>query len=170
MAASYHIKACRFCGAESSSPVAHQRYCSLVCAFWSGIRKDAACWNWTKGLMSAGYGYVDFQSTRHWTHRLSWEIARGPIPEGMSVLHDCDNPRCVNPDHLFVGTQKDNRQDCVAKLRHNFGTLHGMCKLTEQEVLDIRASFGPRLPVAKKYGISVTQVGDIRHGKSWRHL
>lgn len=170
MAVYYNIKACRFCGTESFSRIAHQRYCSLTCAFWSGVHKGAACWLWTKGLMSTGYGYIDFQRARHFTHRLVWELINGPIPNGLFVLHKCDNPACVNPKHLFLGTQKDNRQDCVTKLHHSFGSRHGMSKLSENNVLSIRASSKSAQDLAKRFGLAPGYVREIKRRESWRHI
>jgi len=82
---------------------------------------ETGCWNWTKGKMPFGYGVVTFQQKQIRTHRLSWMIHRGKIPAGMCVCHRCDNPSCINPDHLFLGTFGDNNRDMKAKgrMKHN---------------------------------------------------
>ena len=89
--------------------------------FWSRIQKTDGCWNWTGALNTHGYGHMRVNSRQTPMHRLSWEKANGPIPDGLSVLHKCDNRRCVRPDHLFLGTQADNMQDKIAKGRHRGG-------------------------------------------------
>ena len=95
---------------------------SLLERFWAKVQKsDDGCWIWTASFGKAGYGAIN--SGRRPTRMLSasrvmWEIAYGPIPEGLSVLHRCDVPRCVRPDHLFLGTQRDNIRDAMAKGRH----------------------------------------------------
>lgn len=82
------------------------------------IKRDGeGCWEWT-GYTKNGYGVISLNDAHAYLHRLSWRLHRGPIPEGLSVLHRCDNKRCVRPDHLFVGTQQDNVDDMHAKERH----------------------------------------------------
>jgi len=86
--------------------------------FWSKVQKTENCWLWMGARTKLGYGQRGGRKTgRRYTHRLSWEMRFGPIPEGLCVLHHCDNPPCVNPDHLFLGTKKDNTQDMIAKGR-----------------------------------------------------
>ncbi len=93
--------------------------------FWARVTKgdSKSCWNWTGGKNEKGYGALRFLGERILAHRLSWIIHNGPIPEhdsyhGFCILHRCDNPSCVNPDHLFLGTHQDNMDDMVAKNRH----------------------------------------------------
>lgn len=85
--------------------------------FWRRVKKTDGCWEWTGGLLSSGYGacFVGAYSTG--AHRVSWELANGPIPDGLWVLHHCDNRPCVRPDHLFLGTVLDNNRDAIAKGR-----------------------------------------------------
>lgn len=90
--------------------------------FWSKVNKEApgGCWEWTAGLNSAGYGqFSNWPSAPQRAHRVSWEFANGEIPDGLCVLHRCDNRPCVNPAHLFLGTKGDNIRDCFAKGRGN---------------------------------------------------
>lgn len=90
-----------------------------IARFWSKVRKSDECWIWIAGrYFPAGYGqfFLDGRDMR--AHRTSWTIVHGPIPDGLWVLHKCDNPPCVRPDHLFLGTRSDNMRDCVSKGRH----------------------------------------------------
>jgi hypothetical protein len=105
-------------------------------------------------------------------HRHIWEQCFGPIPVGMFVLHKCDNPPCVNPEHLFLGTQKDNMMDMIAKGRgvDNSGSRHGMSKLTDQQVCEILLSSETGVSIAKRFGVGKSTVSRIRNDKGWRHL
>jgi hypothetical protein len=104
-------------------------------------------------------------------HIYSWTIYKGDIPKDMFVCHTCDNTRCSNPAHLFLGSNKDNIKDMVSKKRHSFGSSHGCAKLNEQQVLQIRrlVSDGKTLSeVAKIYGVSQRTIHRIKHGLNWK--
>jgi hypothetical protein len=110
-------------------------------------------------------------------HRVSYEIHCGKIPEGMFVLHRCDNPPCVNPDHLFLGSIADNRADMVAKGRQprrevlsHKGTDHAYAKLSNAQVMEIRSAKGTLRGLAGQYGVSHGQIRRIRAGEQWKHL
>jgi hypothetical protein len=88
--------------------------------FWKNVRKSDACWEWTANRSTAGYGHIKKggrQGEQLGAHRVSWELHNGPIPPGLFVCHHCDNPRCVRPDHLFLGTTTDNVRDAICKGR-----------------------------------------------------
>jgi len=90
---------------------------AIEARFWPKVNKTQECWLWIGYRDARGYGRIMRQGKVCGTHRVSWEIHNGQIPEGMGVLHSCDNPPCVNPQHLFIGTQKDNMRDCTRKGR-----------------------------------------------------
>ena len=91
--------------------------------FWSYVTKTDDCWPWTGSIHNTGYGRMKAKHKQVFVHRVSWEMSNGPIPNGMFVLHRCDNPPCVRPDHLFLGTKGDNNRDRVAKGRSAGGQL-----------------------------------------------
>jgi hypothetical protein len=107
-------------------------------------------------------------------HRVSYEMANGLIPDDLQVCHHCDNPSCVNPDHLFLGTNSDNVADCISKGRQTRGSSHPVAKLTEQQVLDIRTKYASGLflqrEIAAEYGITQDNVSYIIHRKTWKHI
>ena len=124
-----------------------------------------------------GYPQVKENGKTWYAHRLAWTKANGPIPKGIQVLHRCDNPRCVNVDHLFLGTQKDNIHDMMAKGRMNTGdqtgVKNGRAKLTEKQVLEIRKLDPSKIwisDIARKYGVGWTAIDDIIKRKSWRNI
>ena len=123
-----------------------------------------------------GYGRFRLGDKKFLAHRLAWQFTHGSIPEGLCVCHHCDNPGCVNPHHLFLGTRTDNMQDAVRKGRiaHQTGEAHGMSKLTENEVLEIRGLLaeGKRSgeDIGAKFGVSRQTVFKIKTGKVWGWL
>lgn len=122
-----------------------------------------------KGYLVVDRGHLG----RVFAHRLAWEETFGSIPDGMQVCHHCDNPPCVNPEHLFLGTNADNVADRVAKGRTLKGSAHPNTRLTEEAVADIKArlSRGEGIrPVARLYGIGFGTVSDIDRGVSWKHV
>ena len=102
------------------------------------IDQESGCWLWTGTCNPAGYGTIGKDRRERLAHRVSWELHRGPIPDGLSVCHHCDVPRSVNPDHLFVGTDADNMADKTRKMRQHWGEKKPTSKLTEGQVRAIR--------------------------------
>jgi hypothetical protein len=149
--------------------------------FWKRVDKNgenvtnvgSPCWVWT-GFKQKGYGvvWVDGKNVR--AHRASWEMANGQIPDELKVLHKCDNPSCVNPEHLFLGTDKDNAQDKVQKGRAFVGDKRGekagKAKLTNEIVMAIRSDSGPYLPLANLYQVDLSTISDIKRRKTWAHI
>lgn len=132
------------------------------------VKLDNGCWQWRSHTDKDGYGVLpgDRQTTR--AHRLSYEIHRGAIPDDLIVCHHCDNPGCVNPDHLFVGTQKDNAQDALKKRRHYVGEKNGRSKLTKENVKEILTSDLNGQQLADKFGVTRSTINNVRRGASWQ--
>ena len=130
------------------------------------------CLEWQKGRSLDGYGRVKYRNERYSAHRLSWILTKGEIPKGKSVLHRCDNPPCINPDHLFVGDNFDNMADRKAKGRapNQKGSANGHAKLTDDVVLAIRAAEGTQKSIAAKFGISQSTVSFLKTNKRWNHI
>ena len=133
----------------------------------------SGCWEWNRYISpSSGYGVIRIEGTGWTSHRLAYSIFNGEIPKGLCVLHRCDNRKCVNPEHLFVGTKGTNNTDRHSKGRSCVGERHPLAKLTEEDVLEIRRTYGTisAKKAAKIYGICPTKVKDIRNYRSWRHI
>ena len=135
---------------------------------------NSGCWLWL-GMQQYGklYGIFCWKNKNIKAHRASWEIYRGPIPDGIHVLHKCDVPSCVNPDHLFLGTQRDNVEDCHRKGRNNSlkGERQHLAKLTADIVIEIRASSGSTLEeLGHKYGVTKSTIGRVLSRKTWKHV
>ena len=131
--------------------------------FWAKVIKkgDEECWSWAASRHSFGYGYLWNGHKVDVAHRISYEIHKGNIPEGMLVCHTCDNPECTNPNHLFLGTRNDNNQDCMSKDRYRYGEGRKNTIYPDAIVRAIRQ--------AKKSGISDTQLSKM-FGPCRRHI
>lgn len=174
-------RTCRRCGQSfvpRSRAVGRGLFCSKRCArkselsveerFWSKVLKTDSCWLWQGSICGVGYGHFGIDGHTKDAHRLSWEMTRGPIPDGMRVLHNCpagDRRDCVNPDHLWLGTQADNIRDMWAKGR-------GRAKLTSRQVAEIRElakhTSLSRRAIGLRYGVSKSSIQHILIGRNWK--
>lgn len=133
--------------------------------------QENGCWEFSGARHNQGYGLISLNGKMYRAHRVAYDLCVGDIPEDIQVLHKCDNPPCVNPEHLFLGTGQDNMDDKVAKDRHTYGEGHG--KLTEEQVIEIRALLDSGLSykeVATQFNISKSATSHIWHGRTWAHL
>jgi hypothetical protein len=165
--------------------------------FWPHVHKTDTCWLWTSGCNEHGYGRISHNRRMELAHRISWMLHNGSIPKGLFVLHRCDNPPCVNPDHLWLGTYTDNARDMAAKGRQVFqrhperaargarngnathpetrprGEQHPSAKLTENDVHAIRKlrGAGRTMPsLAAQFGVIEGTIKRIVYRKIWKHI
>lgn len=147
----------------------------MVERFWSKVEKHGPsdCWEWKGCIDERGYGRFNYKGKWGRAHRASFEFEKGEIPEGMVIRHKCDNPRCVKPDHLEIGTQKENVRDKYDRGRefHQRGEHHGNAKLNEAQVMEIRQLLSAGMSqraIARQFNIS--QFGVRYAAKGWFHV
>lgn len=141
-------------------------------------KMPSGCWEWQGGKLTGGYGEFKINFKNVTSHRFSYEIHKGKIPKGMCVCHSCDNPPCVNPEHLWLGTSKENTSDRHNKGRTPKGERIFGSKLKTSDVLEIRKYYAENkhkakwggVVMAKKYGVLPTTIDWIAKGKTWKHL
>ena len=138
---------------------AYFRHVPIEQRFWQYVRKTNSCWIWTGATADWGYGTISIRhGVMRGAHRVSWELHYGSMPHAVCVLHKCDNPPCVRPDHLFLGSLKDNTQDMLAKGRH-------IVKLTKDQMEEIRNRYAlgniSQDKLGKEFGMSQSSIGRI---------
>lgn len=156
--------------------------------FWAKVHKGDGCWLWTAATQRDGYGVFRDGAKQVAAHRVSYALTYGSIPQGQFVLHRCDTPGCVRPDHLFLGNHRENMVDMVAKGRAAKGAgnaaylhpdrvprgiYHGNAKLNDRAVKDIRARHAqgePRTNLALEYGVTPQTITLVVQNKVWRHV
>ena len=143
--------------------------------FWSMVdrRGPDDCWPWTGDLSVRGYGRIWYQGKTRYAHRVSYELHYAPISEGMFVCHSCDNPRCVNPAHLFLGTAADNSKDMTVKGRAAEGERHGTCKLKEGDIPAIRKLATEGLTyteIGTRYGVAYGVISRVVRCETWKDV
>ncbi len=198
-------RVCAECGrpflADGSNVQKGQGHCcSTACAikhrttppadrFWSKVNKTESCWLWTAASSNKGYGVFGADDQRRiLAHRYSWELAHGPIPDGLLVCHRCDTPLCVRPDHLFLGTYEENMADCKAKGRTARGARSGArlhpesCHrgedaswsiFTAAQVIEIRNRYADgevQEDIAADFGVSQSHISKIVLRRIWRSV
>jgi hypothetical protein len=132
---------------------------------------EAGCWIFEGCLTLTGYGQVRVNGKGHLAHRVSYACLVGEIPDGAHVLHRCDTPCCVNPDHLWIGSHADNMRDCADKGRNGQrGERSHNNRLTTSSVKEIKASALSRRELADFYDVGLSTIDDIRKGRTWKHI
>lgn len=134
---------------------------------------ECGCWIWMGATLGRGYGHTWDGKRRCTAHRLAWKIYFGEIPEGNFVLHRCDTPSCVNPHHLFLGTNQDNIRDAAIKRRLNTcqrNEDHPAAMLTDDQVRSIRSSSGSQYSIAKEFGVTQGTICRIISRNTWKNL
>lgn len=132
--------------------------------FWNKVKRGPGCWEWTASCMRGNYGRYWLHGKNHPAHRVVWEMGRGQVPKGMKVCHNCDNPPCVRPSHLFIGTQQDNIIDAVKKRRTR------TVKLSINDVKNIRKDKRLHREIAKDYDIGREAITHIKLRDTWKFI
>lgn len=132
--------------------------------------RPGECWLWQASTVAGGYGQIRILGEYYRATRVAYEMFCGPIGPGRMVCHTCDTPQCVNPQHLWLGSAKDNGRDAARKGRTVRGSRVNTAKLTERDVVAIRAAGGTQAAIAARFGVSRSLVGQIRAGVVWKHV
>jgi hypothetical protein len=182
-----HILYSRTCDHCGKSYVGRgEKYCSIPCCnkahtknlnsrFWSKVNITDLfdCWNWNSTKNKQGYGHITIENKTIKAHRFSYFINFGTIPDNLCVLHHCNNPSCVNPAHLYLGTTQDNTNDMLNANRQAKGEKNGNAKLTEKQVIEIIELLKTDIKqskIAKKFSVTQTPIFYIKKGHTWKHL
>lgn len=158
-------KLCRRCYSRARKSARLHEYSLLgpQDVFESRFEKTTGCWAWQGTRNKYGYGIFLMPGEKPArAHRYSYEFYVGPIPEGMVIMHTCDNPPCVNPAHLQIGTKAENNADTAKKRRHNYGLDHWNGRLSNDDVAAIRASNETKSALAKRYGVDYSHIWRIK--------
>lgn len=145
----------------------------LATRFWGKVHVTPNCWLWSASVTGSGYGQIGLGRKldgRGDSHRIAWLLCNGPIPDGQQVLHKCDNKRCVNPDHLYLGTNAQNMQDALQRGQKPRGSKCSFAKLTDNQVAEIRATTGiSHQKLSENYGVSRVTITRVKNEVSYRN-
>lgn len=163
------IRICRYCGKKFERHFRLQHYCDLKCRLMANVVAPSpdSCWEWNAAKHKSGYGEFRWNDNFYRAHRVSYEVHKGEIPQKKHVCHTCDNPPCVNPSHLFLGSDKDNLLDMAKKGRHG-GTV-----LNPDKVRVIRDMLRLGVPVSRissAFNVSNCAITCVRDGVTWCHV
>ena len=147
----------------------------FIARFEAKINKADGCWEWTASCAGKGYGQMKLprQRKQEYSHRLAYMIYKGEIPQGIQICHTCDNPKCCNPDHLFLGTSQDNHDDMAKKNRSTHGEKNPAAKLTENDVREISACLAAGMSqskIARAFGVHQVTISKINRGLRWSRV
>ena len=162
----------RSCGCLTPMLIGIARSRPLAVRFWEKVKKCRGCWEWLGTKIPNGYGQLWNEKRHHNAHRVSWQLHYGKIPKGLLVLHTCDNRSCVNPSHLFLGTNQDNTDDMFRKGRENppRGNRQPLAKLSPTKVREIRGLVAQgitRRELAKLFHVSASSISRVASGEIW---
>lgn len=184
------MSTCVVCGGLYYVPPSHralQSCCSRECRsvrmsqlmrrdlgerFWEKVDKSGDCWIWTASVLKTGYGCIRIDKRTIRAHRIAYELANGPVPDGLLLRHTCDNRRCVNPAHLVPGTHKENAQDALDRGRHLVGEDDPKAKLSNRDVAAIRTALASGITgrsLARRYAVDESMISQIKNRKARRH-
>jgi hypothetical protein len=162
--------------AKTPPPYRCSRKCQFAIhvRFWDRVKKADGCWLWTGKINHNGYGSLQVNYSWRLAHRVAWALVNGPIPKGLNACHKCDNPRCVNPAHLFLGTAADNVRDAKQKGRVCCGEAHCFARLDNKRVRAIRKIYASgeqdQYELADHFGVAVMTINRVVNWKSWCHV
>lgn len=142
--------------------------------FWSRASRVGECWIWQGSLTTNGYGRLLVKGRWLGTHKIAFLLSHGSVPDGLEVCHTCDNRACIRPDHLFLGTHRENMQDMKTKGRSTYGTKHFNAQLTEDDIRQIRALYVPWKVTCRQlgemFGTSYKNISRIVRREAWAHV
>lgn len=158
------------CTGAASKKRADDKREPIATIFWRHVSKSDGCWTWTWLKDKDGYGLLPYSKVMHRAHVVSLLLDGRPVGKGSFGCHHCDNPACVRPDHLYVGTPRDNVDDKISRGRQPLGSQTHVAKLCEEDIPAIRAMPGTHAEIAARFGVARATVSLIKERRTWRHV